>query len=182
MIAQGSWRLQQPWLSCSVALLAAVAFLIAGGARGAELDEAEAFSASQARQPPHMFLVVIDDLGHSDVGLTGSGIHTPVLDSLAAGGIIMDSYYVQSKCSPSRAAMQTGRYELARLACSPLWRGMQGEFCIDHRSHSENEPGLLFVLPQCRSVNSSQHHSLVRPSAILLFCDACFLFNPVTFP
>ena len=55
-------------------------------------------------------LIVLDDLGRSDIGYTGSGIATPTLDHLAAGGTQLSAYYVQRACSPSRAALLTGRY------------------------------------------------------------------------
>ena len=39
-------------------------------------------------------------------------IHTPVIDSLAAEGVILDQYYAQDVCSPSRASFMTGRYAM----------------------------------------------------------------------
>merc|ERR1719440_1326613 len=63
-------------------------------------------------QHPHILLVVMDDLGWDDVGFRSHQIRTPNIDRLAAGGRILNQYYVQSVCSPSRAAFQTGRYPL----------------------------------------------------------------------
>ena len=60
----------------------------------------------------HAVLVVADDLGFGDLGFTGSAVKTPVLDALAKGGVILRAYYVQRACSPTRAAMQTGRYNI----------------------------------------------------------------------
>lgn len=60
---------------------------------------------------PHVVFIVADDLGYADVGFMGSQeIHTPHLDQLAAGGAILDSFYVQPVCSPTRATLMTGRY------------------------------------------------------------------------
>ena len=39
-----------------------------------------------------------------------SNIHSPTLEQLASEGILLDSYYVQPTCSPSRAAFMTGQY------------------------------------------------------------------------
>jgi arylsulfatase A-like enzyme len=60
---------------------------------------------------PHVVFIVADDLGYADVGFMGSKvIGTPHLDKLAAGGAILDAFYVQPVCSPTRAALMTGRY------------------------------------------------------------------------
>jgi arylsulfatase A-like enzyme len=60
---------------------------------------------------PHVVFIVADDLGYADVGFTGSKeIYTPHLDKLAADGAILDSFYVQPVCSPTRATLMTGRY------------------------------------------------------------------------
>ena len=68
-------------------------------------------NASMTNASTILFLVV-DDLGTADLGYTGSQIRTPTLDALAAGGTILSSYYVQRACTPTRAALLTGRYPL----------------------------------------------------------------------
>ncbi|XP_029412085.1 arylsulfatase B isoform X2 [Nannospalax galili] len=68
--------------------------------------------ASGAAQPPHLVFVLADDLGWNDVGFHGSVIRTPHLDKLAAGGVILDNYYVQPLCTPSRSQLLTGRYQI----------------------------------------------------------------------
>ena len=60
--------------------------------------------------PPHVLLIVLDDLGWSDVGFDGSKINTPNMDKLASEGVILDNYYVQPICSPTRGALLTGMY------------------------------------------------------------------------
>ena len=60
----------------------------------------------------HIVFIVADDLGYSDLGFRGSAVKTPVLDALAVGGVELGHYYVQRACSPSRAAMATGRYNI----------------------------------------------------------------------
>lgn len=67
---------------------------------------------SQARSSrrPHIVLIVADDLGWADVGWRDSEMYTPVLDHLAREGVILDQAYMQSSCTPSRAALMTGRY------------------------------------------------------------------------
>ena len=70
-------------------------------------------AASIADRKPNIVLIVADDLGYADVGFHGvKDIHTPGLDALAAGGIRLTNGYVTSTwCSPSRAALMTGRYQ-----------------------------------------------------------------------
>ncbi|MEO8697305.1 MAG: arylsulfatase [Acidimicrobiales bacterium] len=57
---------------------------------------------------PNVVLVLLDDMGFSDVGPYGSEIPTPTLDRLAAGGLCFTNYHTAPLCSPSRAAIQTG--------------------------------------------------------------------------
>eukprot|EP01079_Euglenida_sp_SAG-EU17-18_P001819 gene1819-2940_t len=57
-------------------------------------------------------VIIIDDLGFADLGFTGSAVRTPHLDSLATGGVRLSNYYVQRACSPTRAALLTGRYNI----------------------------------------------------------------------
>jgi arylsulfatase I/J len=71
-----------------------------------------AVSAAAAAAPKHVVLIVVDDLGSADLGFTGSQIATPNIDAMAASGVRLGSFYVQRACSPTRAALMTGRYNL----------------------------------------------------------------------
>lgn len=68
--------------------------------------------AAASAQPPHLVFVLADDLGWNDVGFHGSDIRTPQLDALAAGGVLLDNYYTQPLCTPSRSQLLTGRYQI----------------------------------------------------------------------
>ncbi|MGH7945923.1 MAG: SDR family oxidoreductase [Opitutaceae bacterium] len=59
---------------------------------------------------PNIVIIVADDLGWGDVGWHGSSIKTPQLDRLARAGVELDQHYVSPMCSPTRAAMLSGRY------------------------------------------------------------------------
>lgn len=63
--------------------------------------------------PPNVLLVAVDDLGWSDVGFHNvTSIKTPNIDALAYEGVILENYYVQPICSPTRSALLSGRYPI----------------------------------------------------------------------
>ncbi|MGI9273795.1 MAG: sulfatase-like hydrolase/transferase [Endozoicomonas sp.] len=63
-----------------------------------------------AREQPNIIIMVADDLGWSDVGFHGNqDIDTPSLDRLAGEGLQLDRFYTTPICSPTRAALMTGR-------------------------------------------------------------------------
>jgi arylsulfatase A-like enzyme len=68
--------------------------------------------AGAADAKPNILYIVADDLGWKDVGFHGSDIKTPNLDALAAKGAKLEAFYAQPMCTPTRAALMTGRYPL----------------------------------------------------------------------
>ncbi|MFK0571127.1 sulfatase-like hydrolase/transferase [Endozoicomonas sp.] len=58
---------------------------------------------------PNIIIMLADDIGYADPGFRGSGIETPSLDSLAKEGMTLDRFYTAPICSPTRAALMTGR-------------------------------------------------------------------------
>ena len=86
----------------TISLVFAVLASWLGGARWA--------AAQQAAPRPHIVYVVADDLGWKDVGFHGSDIKTPNIDRLAQEGARLEQFYVQPMCTPTRAALMTGRY------------------------------------------------------------------------
>jgi arylsulfatase A-like enzyme len=67
-------------------------------------------ASQQAAPRPHIVYIVADDLGWKDVGFHGSDIKTPNIDRLAREGARLEQFYVQPMCTPTRAALLTGRY------------------------------------------------------------------------
>lgn len=59
---------------------------------------------------PNVILILVDDMGFSDLGCYGSEIQTPNLDKLASEGLRMTQFYNTARCSPTRASLLTGLY------------------------------------------------------------------------
>lgn len=69
------------------------------------------FSGRAATRPPNVVFIYADDLGYGDLGCYGGHIATPNLDRMAAQGVRFTNFYSANPvCSPSRAALLTGRY------------------------------------------------------------------------
>ena len=65
-------------------------------------------SAEPAR--PNIVVILVDDMGWSDIGCYGSEIPTPNVDALAARGLRFTQFYNTGRCSPTRASLLTGHY------------------------------------------------------------------------
>lgn len=63
---------------------------------------------SLAQERPNIVLIMVDDMGFSDIGCFGGEIETPNLDKLAAQGVRFNQFYNTSRCCPSRASLLTG--------------------------------------------------------------------------
>lgn len=67
-------------------------------------------SAGMAAERPNIVVILVDDMGWSDIGCYGSEIPTPNLDALAKNGMRFTQFYNTGRCSPTRAALLTGHY------------------------------------------------------------------------
>ncbi|MGM9509113.1 arylsulfatase [Larkinella sp. GY13] len=70
---------------------------------------------AQSPQPaapsrPNIILIMVDDMGYSDLGSYGSEIQTPNLDRLASEGLRLREFYNNAICAPTRASLITGQY------------------------------------------------------------------------
>lgn len=65
--------------------------------------------AAEATQP-NLIFILADDLGWGDVGFHNGNVPTPNLNRLAAEGVELTQHYVYPVCSPTRAALLSGRY------------------------------------------------------------------------
>lgn len=57
---------------------------------------------------PNILLIVVDDMGYTDLGAFGGEIETPNLDALALGGLRLTNFYTAPTCSPTRSMLLTG--------------------------------------------------------------------------
>ncbi len=67
--------------------------------------------ATKADTRPNIILIMVDDMGYSDLGIYGSEIATPNLDKLATQGLRLREFYNNSICAPTRASLLTGQYQ-----------------------------------------------------------------------
>ena len=58
--------------------------------------------------PPNIVMILVDDMGFSDLGSYGGEIPTPNIDALAKKGLRFTQFYNNARCSPTRAALLTG--------------------------------------------------------------------------
>ena len=58
---------------------------------------------------PNIVIIVADDLGYNDVSWHNPVVRTPHLESLARDGVLLEQHYSQPSCSPTRAALLSGR-------------------------------------------------------------------------
>ena len=93
------------WTSAPASLLLAGALALAFGSRSS-------LAAQGAERPPNVVIVLVDDLGWRDLGCFGSPFYeTPHIDLLARQGMrFTEGYAACAVCSPSRAAILTGRW------------------------------------------------------------------------
>jgi len=87
---------------------------------------------------PHIVLVLADDYGFADAsyhakmyGNSSNIIATPVLDQLAMSGVRLENYYVQAVCSPTRAALMTGRYSIHQGVHGPFVDSSPNALALD---------------------------------------------------
>ncbi|MCX7406874.1 MAG: arylsulfatase [Planctomycetales bacterium] len=109
------------WACCLLAM-----FIAVGGS----------LQATDAAKP-NIVVILVDDMGFSDLGCYGSEIPTPNLDGLAAGGLRFTQFYNTARCCPTRAALLTGLYShqtgvghMVEDKQQPGYRGRLNDQCL----------------------------------------------------
>jgi len=114
----------------------ALLLLIVCGAALAPRRAASHASAADARRP-NIVVILVDDMGFSDLGCYGGEIPTPRLDALAAGGLRFSQFYNTGRCCPTRASLLTGLYphqagvgHMTEDSGLPGYRGRLDDSCV----------------------------------------------------
>src|SRR5256885_2148714 len=90
-----------------------------------------------ASAKPNIVVILVDDMGFSDLSCYGSEIPTPNLDALAKGGLKFTQFYNTARCCPTRAALLTGLYShqagvghMTEDKGAPGYRGRLNDSCV----------------------------------------------------
>lgn len=93
--------------------------------------------AQQAVSPPNIILMLVDDMGFSDLGCYGSEIRTPTLNRMAESGLRFTHMYNGARCCPARASLLTGLHPhqagVGHMALDlgvPGYQGYLGPNCV----------------------------------------------------
>ena len=96
---------------------------------------------------PNVVFILVDDLGHGDVGFNGSVyFETPKIDALANSGLVLENAYSYPTCSPSRTALATGKqsFRTGVFTVPVLEKGKSGDNVFsrwtvgtEHKMYSE---------------------------------------------
>lgn len=96
----------------------------------------------QGVERPNIVIVMVDDMGFSDIGCYGGEIETPHLDQLAADGLRFKQFYNTGRCCPTRASLMTGLHPhqtgIGHMTETP-----------EHPSPLENEPYQGYLNNRC---------------------------------
>lgn len=125
---------------------------------------AGALHAADAPRPNIVYLLA-DDLGRADVGFMGSKeIRTPNLDKLAREGAILDAYYVQPVCSPTRAALLTGRYATHTGVYTIVRPNSQWGLGLEERTLAQALAGAGYSTAICGKWHLGEFEKAYRPT------------------
>ena len=67
-------------------------------------------SSISAAEKPNILLIMVDDMGWSDLGCYGGELDTPHIDSLAQDGLRFTQFYNNAVCGATRASLLSGLY------------------------------------------------------------------------
>jgi len=94
-------------------------------------------SAPESTKKPNIIVIMVDDLGYSDLGCYGGEISTPNIDALGYNGLRFTQMYNGARCCPSRAALLTGLHPhqagIGQLTADlgvPSYQGYLREGCV----------------------------------------------------
>jgi arylsulfatase len=88
-------------------VITALAAAIVLSACQADTPEAESTSTTPTK-PPNIVLLLVDDMGYTDIGAFGSEVATPNLDALAFAGVRLTNFHSSPQCAPTRSMLLSG--------------------------------------------------------------------------
>ena len=97
-------------ITASMAAVSAVAAVAVTLQPAAVAPAAVAPAVAAPAKRPNVVVILVDDMGFSDISCYGGEIPTPNIDNLAATGVRFTQFYNTARCSPSRASLMTGLY------------------------------------------------------------------------
>ena len=105
-------------------------FLKTMGLGAASVASPAALCAAASRRRPNVILVMTDDQGCGDLACLGNPLlHTPHLDRLHGQSVRLGNFHVDPTCSPTRAALMTGRYSTR----TGVWHTIMGRSILGRR-------------------------------------------------
>jgi len=78
--------------------------------------------AAEVPKSPNIVIIIVDDMGFSDLGCYGGEVQTPNLDRLAANGLRFTQFYNTARCWPTRSALMSGYYP-QQIGMDPVQQG-----------------------------------------------------------
>lgn len=96
-------------LALGTALVAGTACASAPAATSSQFSSGSSSSSTREQGQPNILMVLLDDLGYSDLGSYGGEADTPNIDALAAESAQFTDFHAYPLCAPTRAALMTGQ-------------------------------------------------------------------------
>lgn len=170
MSRRSAWKRRRPPLTPALCSVMSTMLLSAAGSHAQDVDRTvlpiapPAFSgtvaatrgASTPARPweatapagaPNVLLILLDDAGYGQCGTFGGLVPTPTLDALAAQGLRYNRFHVTALCSPTRAALLTGRNHHA------VGMGTITNLATDFPGYNAAIPKTAALLPQVLQMN-----------------------------
>jgi len=108
-----------------LALLVIPGFVLSAGKENAEISEKDSEGSLTNKRKPNVIIILADDLGCGDISLYDGWVHTPGIDQMAREGVRFTDFHSNAcLCSPTRAALLTGRYQ-QRVGIIEVVKGYQ---------------------------------------------------------
>ncbi len=134
------------------------------------------FASLALAERPNVLVVMVDDLGFSDIGCYGGEIETPNLDRLAAGGLRFSQFYNTAKCHSSRISLLTGCYAF-QAGDTKLNRAVTSAEVLSQAGYSTAMTGKWHLNHQPTDFGFDQYFGHLSGACNYFHGDKTFRFN-----